>query len=85
MSTSYCQGRMKLNKYYGVSMKAKATKCPRPFTVTRMLNYKDTTEKHQVQKQAKPLSGLTWQQIPEFSQHKMNFLQHARSNTTGMW
>lgn len=50
---------MKFNKHK-VPLKAKATKCPGPLTVTQMLNYKDAIEKQQVQKQAKPLSGLTW-------------------------
>lgn len=51
---------MKFSKHYEVPRKAKATKCPGPLTVVQMLNYKDTIEKQQVQKQAKPLSGLTW-------------------------
>lgn len=54
-------------------------------SVTRMLNYKEITEKQQIQKQAKPLSGQTWQQVPEFILHKMNFPQHAGNNITSMW
>lgn len=50
-----------------------------------MLNYKDTIKKQQVQKQAKPLSQLTWQQILEFIQQQMNFPQPAGNNITGMW
>ena len=61
---------MKLNTQCEVPLKAKATRCLGPLTVPRMPNYKDTTERQQVQKQAKLLSGLTWQQIPEFIKHE---------------
>lgn len=37
---------MKFNKHYEMPLKAKATRCPGPLTVTRMLDYKDTKEKH---------------------------------------
>lgn len=84
MALAILKAEMKFNKYYGVLLKAKPLGAL-GHSVTRMLNYKDTTEKHEVQKQAKPFSGLTWQQIPGFSQHKMNFLQHARNNITRMW
>lgn len=76
---------MKFNKHYEVPLKAKATGCPGPLTVTRMLNYKDAIEKQQVQKQVKLLSGLTWQQIPEFIQHKNGLSSRAGNNITGMW
>lgn len=76
---------MKFNKHYEVPLKAKVTGCPSPLTVTRMLNYKDAIEKQQVQKQAKLLSGLTWQQIPEFIQHKNGLSSRAGNNITGMW
>lgn len=78
------KAEMKFNKHYEGPLKAKATRCPGLLAVTWMLNYKGTIEKQQVQKQAKPLSGLTWQQIPGFIQRKMNFLQRAGNSVSGL-
>lgn len=49
-----------------------------------MLNYKGTAGKQQVQKQAKPLSGLTRQQTGEFIQYKMNFPRLIGNYVTGV-
>ena len=74
---------MKFNTQCEVPLKAKPTRCLGPLTVSENAKLQ-RHYREQVQKQAKFLSGLTWQQTPEFIKHK-NGLSSGAGNITGVW